>query len=475
MNSLREMVKRKLKPVYYLFLPFMLACVILVVAPVIIGIEVEKRYQVLNEQAQQIGMRLLEHSFIRNWFRSEAQTEFVFNFPITDRKGIDQSEIRLYLQSKIAHGPLIKRGQIRLADISTKIFFADHNSPSRNNPAIFHTLFNLNGAGRTIIGIPTLEITAENRRQKVYIGSLTGEINYTAGMSSIRINGGLRDLTVAHGLESKLALGLLSVDVEKWLGTTGLPLGMGKLSLRDLDVNERGGILSMEIDQIDFTFESSETANRAAFKVMSTLGRVDLPSAEYGPGKIALAVDKLPVPALIKFQQAMTMLHRQLLSREQQRMAMMNLLLAHSAGLLIDDPWFAVEALHLETPQGEISGKLRIQARGINWLDMIRGSWVKKLSGDASLRMPEPIFKQFLQMLAQQRINYRSALLLEYAEEELASKSEDPMTITESKSRHQFESFLNLGLIQRDTDDIIIVATLSDGILMLNGRKVAVY
>ncbi len=462
----------KIKALNYLFFPFLLTCVVLAITPAIIGLEAEKQYMLLTEQWGQRSISVLDHYYSRNWFSSDAKTELVFTIPFAGRKSSDQSEFSFYLQSSIAHGPLTITGQIGLADISTRLLSADNNGSHGDIPATLQTLIALSGAGSTTIDIPAVEIRSDDTRVGISTGGLTGEIQYAAGMSGIRIDAGLKDLTVARGSEKQLALGQLALSAEGWLGTTGLLLGKGDLALSDLDVNHKGGALSLKLDQMGLSFESSETADHAALKTICTVGRVDINNALYGPGRITLAVDKLPVPALIKLQEAIEMLNRQRLPQEQQRMAMTHLLLAHGMGLLTDDPLFAIEALQLETPKGKIRGELRLQTKGIYWIDLVTGSWLKKLLGDASLRMPETIFKQMLLRLAEQRISRKMAQPQQSVEDKESYYPKDQAAIAEAMSRRQHESFLRQGLVKRDAGDITVVATLSDGMLTLNGKTI---
>ena len=447
---------------------------ILAVTPAIIGIEAEKQYKLLTEQLGQSGIRVLDHYYSRDWFSSDVKTELAFTIPFVGRKSSEQSEFRFYLRSSIAHGPLTITGQIGLADISTRLLSADNNGSPRDKPATLQTIIALSGAGSTTIDIPAVEITSDDRRVVISTGGLTGEIQYAAGMSGIRIDAGLKDLTVARGSEKQLALGQLSLSAGGWQGTTGLVLGKGDFALSDLAVIHNSSDLNLKLDQVGLAFESSETADHAALKTICTVGRVEINNVVYGPARIVLAVDQLPVPALIKLQGAIEMLNRQRLPQEQQRVAMRNLLLAHGVGLLIDDPWFAIETLQLETPKGKITGELRLQTKGIYWIDLVKGSWLKKMLGDASLRMPETIFKQMLLHLAEQRISRQMAQPQQSVEERESFYPKDQAAIAEAMSRRQHESFLRQGLVKRDAGDITVVATLSDGMLTLNGKTITV-
>ncbi|MCB1758290.1 MAG: YdgA family protein [Gammaproteobacteria bacterium] len=440
---------------------------IVLAAPALVGLVAEEHYNGLMSRLTALGLQVVHTDYRRGWFGSTAVTELQPALPAT---GARANSIETFsLRSRIIHGPLVMRS-FALAEIVTELPQLSEISGSSDERAI-HTLIHFNGAGRSDIDWPATDRVAADGSSRIRIGEIGGRLVFSAGGDEIDIWLEFSGGRITERDRILLEMGAFSLDSQTRPGASGVRLGSGSLRMERLTLRDRESAASVDMRGIEITGESREQQALVEAEANYRLEAIDLAGDSYGPGLLRLRVGRLAAPALARMQQALEALSRQPLSDMEMGMALLGVMSQTAAGVLSGDPLIAIAPLRIDTPEGVVEVEFSLQALDLKLADLANVSRLtNKLQGDLSLRLPEVLLQR---ALLEQSLRQLAAT---DGEQGAPPASEAPTAevraALEAQEEQRIALWLRQGLVERDGSSLTVVASLSSGLLSVNGKTI---
>ncbi len=460
---------------------FLIVLVILVVGalavPAVVGYQAEARYQGVLAHLTRGGFEVVESEYQRGWFRSRAETQLRLPVAKPAASGeVEASELRFGLRSDITHGPLsADDGGIMVAEIATEVVSQDGVSLFPGEATkLFRTRIHMDGSGLADIDLPQLRSEPSAGRPGVQFDGLTGSLSFNAGFSSIALDLRLPQLQMsgAEGQRFQLEEAVLTSNTQK--GTDGLMLGDVLFEVKRLELKDPQKETDVNLDGFKISVESGADNGQVRFAVLYALQSVQVEEAQYGPAELEIVADKLSAAALAKMQRAMDELNAKPMTDGERTMAAMGAMMETAAELLQQDPTLAVKRFRAETPEGTIKGDFFVQPLGLKADEIMNAPVVLgKLKMHGSLRMPETLFQAFYEQQARAELQQLIAMRRKMGEE-IEDLPEDKLrTYAQAKGKETLERLLRQELLVRDGGDLVTAGELSNGLLTVNGKTIA--
>ena len=450
---------------------FVLLGVALLAAPGIIGYQVETYYQGLMQQFGKGGVQVVSQEYKREWFGAESSTGFLVKIPT----GPDRSkteELRFSLVSHIVHGPLTTDG-LRLAGIQSEIRADDEAILPPEYQATIKTLIDIGGQGTTLINLPATEIPASGQRPAIRFDDMDGEIHFDSTFEKVSGQFALPVLTLSKEGEPLLEIEGMKLKSRSSKGVSGLMLGGGEFEIGRVGLKDQETGTRVELGQLGIDAESSAEGESVSAFVRYRLEKLEVNDALYGPAELKLGFGNLSAKVLAEIQNSVEEVNAQQLPDEKKAAAVLSVLMGNAPGLLKGDPVVTIDKLSVQTPDGLVDGKLSIQSLGLEWKEITNAPVVlSKLAGNASLRMPEKLFRTLMLQKVQ------SDLLRQFEQRRLMDPESKVPTAEQFSEmattlvERQLTVLLGQEFLVKDGDSIATEAMLSGGLLSVNGKTI---
>ncbi len=452
---------------------FLLIGAALLAAPGIIGFSVEGRYQVLIDRLEQAGFKVVDESYQRGWFGAMAETRFRTRLPQNQVAGEQtEDELEFSLKSQVIHGPLTPNG-FGLAEIESDIWAEGKSLFPADYPATIRTLVGLDGGGRTQLDLPSTELVPAGEGPRVQFGGLSGEVSFDADFEQMAIKARMPGLSIAEGNQTLIRLAEASLDSRSWRGSAGLVLGDGSFTLKTLEFSHPQTINDLSLGQVEVEVESSEQGEQVGGTVTYRLKTAKMGDQTYGPAVLRLEITNLAAPVLVRMRQALDEIEQKNLPEAQRNMAVMAVMMASGPELLKTNPGLALKQFRLVTPDGIVDGDFSLRAVELR-LEEIGDSraLLDKLAADLSFRLPERLFRLLLEQQTLLRIAQQFEQGVKEGDEVEMPAPEQLQQMVRTAAAEQLNQLLLQGVVERDGADIVSVASLSNGLLTVNGKTV---
>jgi uncharacterized protein YdgA (DUF945 family) len=226
---------------------------------------------------------------------------------------------------------------------------------------------------------------------------------------------------------------------------------------------------------IEVSGESRENEAFIEAEASYRLAAIELAGTRYGPGLLRIQVGRLAAPVLARMQQELESISRQSLSEMEMGMAMLGLLSQTAAGLLSGDPVLSISPLRIETPEGPVEAEFSLQTQDLALPDLANVPMLlTRLQGDFSVRVPEVLLKALLVEQTQKRIELQLAESNGHQGAPPASVLRDGQMreAVEAQVEQQIALWLRQGFVEREGGSLKSVASLSSGLLSVNGKTI---
>lgn len=441
----------------------------LFVAPGLIGFKVQSRHQEVISRMQQSGMEVVSDDYRRGWFGSSSETKLKMPMPAKAKEGA----FEFVIVNDIVHGPLSSAGGLALATMSTSFKVDDKALFPGEENRVMQTNVSLDGSGETIIAIPALKLADKPGRPEIQFSGADGNILFDANLSQFKLDIKMPQFWVSGDKGETLKITEVDLTSNSKAGLFSLFLGNGNFRVKQVEFNNPKSDVAVKIDAINIAGNTSESDGKLAIGVNYAVEAVTVGSAIYGPAQLDLEFDNISARVAAKLQKEMQEMRALNLTKEQESMAILNLLLGAGPDLLQANPKMAVKRLYVKTPDGDIDGNLSIATDNLQWKDI--GNFravLKKLEADASISMPEKLFRTVAEMQAKvammRQIEQRKKL-----GHEIAVPSQEEMEqLAKEMTGQQLEFLLQQELVKREGANISTKAKLGDGLLSVNGKTV---
>jgi len=447
---------------------FLIVAALLLAAPGVIGNRAEGQYRMLVDRLERSGLNVERQAYRQGWFGAKADTVFRAQIPVSGT-GAGREELRFTLRSDISHGPLTLEG-LGLAAIDSRILIAGEDIFPGLEGAPIRTLIGLDGKVQTHLGPASAEKSLDGGDSVVRFQDLSGDIRFDLTGERTTAKFLLPAMSIEAGGESVLTLNEAVVEYEAWRGASGLMLGGGSFSLQQLRIDDMKTDRQLLLSGLGIEVESREESQLIAGLANYRLESLRLEDRVYGPGQLKVELGRLPAPVLVRIQQAVEDFQRNPMSEAEQGMALMSLFLSSGPKLLARDPYFLLQPVWLETPDGRVEADFSLHPVGLRWNELSNiGVVLNKLEVDTSLRIPEKLLLQLLEQNARARLEQQN----------LAEKRGDPpltpdqlTSLSRSEADSRLELWLSQEFLKREGRDILTMARLSGGSLTVNGKSI---
>ncbi|MCW8891210.1 MAG: YdgA family protein [Sedimenticola sp.] len=440
-------------------------------APGLIGYQVETYYQGLMGQFGKSGLDVVSQTYQRNWFGAEAHTRFQVNLPV----GPERAETETFsfnLISQIDHGPLTSDG-LALAKIKSEITSEGEAFLPADYEAEINTLIDIGGQGVTRVKLPATQSDAVGDRPAIRFEGMDGEMRFDAALETVSADFTLPVLVLSDDKQQSLEIHGMKLSSHSSQDISGLMLGGGAFTVERILVQDPESGSRVEMDQLGIDASSSAEADSVSAFVRYRLEKVQVDDQVFGPAVLKLGFGNLPAAVLLKIQESVEEINAQQLSDERKGMALLSVLMGNAPGLLKGDPIITIDELSVQTPDGLIAGTLSLQSQGLEWKEITHAPAVlNKLVGDASLQMPEKLFR----MLMQQKV--QGDLLRQFEQRRLMDPDSEMPTaeqltdMSNTLVERQLELMLGQDLLVKEGGAIMTNAKLASGLLSVNGKTI---
>ncbi len=455
-----------------LLILFVVLSGILVIAPVIIGDQVETHYGQLHAQLENNpSVTITGSSYERGWFGALAKTDLTLQLPVRTAQGeVSTERFDLQLVSQITHGPLLPGGG-GLAEIDTSFQGVEVLFPA-DYVADIRTQFNFSGTAVSAVTLPPAELQGGKDWPPITFGGIKGDVAFEVDLSAVRSQFTMPQLVANKADGSKLVVGQIKLRTETKKSATGLTTGKGYLEVDKFHIEAPQAGFRLALADLQFEASSEEEAGSVATNVIYRFDDLEVSDDRYGPAEFKLELSQLPSDALLKMQQGLEAVNAQTLDEAQRGMAVMSVLMGHAPALLTKDPKLAIKKLYIMTPDGEVSGDLTLQAVDLKWVELANPStMIEKLVGEASLQLPETLLLKLIEQQAKQQylaIQQQRRLRGEVTDADASKPTPD----FESQSKEILDLWIRQQFAVREGAQVSSLAVLSKGLLTVNGKTI---
>jgi len=450
-----------------------LAALLLLTVPGVVGMHAQGRYQQMVGQLQASGLRVVRNDYQRDWFGATAETELELPMPQDAAPQKSPQPLRFVLRSEISHGPFFPAQGVTGDQLIIDSEFLSGGKPlfPADYPALIQTRISLDGNGRTLIDLPPLDLPGRNGQPAIQFKGAKGEMGFRADYGHLAMDLKLPYLRIDNGQGALFELEGAIMDGAYERGAAGLMLGSGGVTVSRVEMLS-GQVASLELQGLGAKIESSAEGDLVKGAVHYTVDSVVTNGDSYGPAELDLRVDHLSAPVLGRMQKAMDEMASQNLPPEQQGMALLSVMMSSGEEFLRSDPRLVLERLYVQTPEGTIEGRFKLQPIGLEWAEISNISAIlNKLDAEAELQMPEPLFRALFEQQA------RQVVMMQVEQQRMLGKDVATPDFAQLESQvaamadQQLEALLQQEVLVRKGSDIATVATLRNGLLTVNGKS----
>ncbi|MES9879839.1 MAG: YdgA family protein [Sedimenticola sp.] len=446
---------------------FLILVAALSAVPGVVGTQVESHYQALVDQIKAHGVELVSHRYHQGWFSSEAETQFALVVPkvVGVAKGASRIQ-RFSLISKITHGPLTESGG-GMAEIDSKLRLDSEPLFPADYPALIRTFIAFDGAGKTQLELPPAEVASDGKRPQMRFQGAEGELAFNSAFSQADFHFTSPGMLLLKEGVKQLDLADLKIDSHTHQEIGGLMLGDALFEVGHLEVMESENGDRIRLEGLAFEAKSAAVGDDVTMTMDSRFDLAIVDGQRYGPGKLGIAIEKLPASILVKLQQTLTDIRRQQLNPLERQVAVMGVLMGSGQAVMERSPRLVIDQLRLQTPEGLVEGHFSIQPVGLELADVNDlMALLGKLVAEVSLKMPESLyralFKHQLELQLREQLKEGEPLPDDLAWHEHLNSAVD----------RQLERLQQQEVLVYKDDRLVTEATLSDSLLTVNGKMI---
>lgn len=468
--------------------------VLLVVLPYFFGAHIEKVYRREIESLSMPGSFVVEVAeYKRGWFDSEAKVLLTLVVPDSAMSSDPDTAqevgklTRFVVQDVIHHGPVpITKAfagesgpYLGLAVFDSALFFQEE-------PILFSQFFGQSAlvTARTSVGFlggfkgwvvgQKLVYKAPDGSFSIDWKGFDGRYTFADDHLKGSLEGDGLDLGSA---DNRFQLFRYVTDFDYVRHVTGTYVGSQTVKLDGADATLMGNSVG-GMKNFAYTAKTGMEGTLLSGEGEASLEKVDLVGESLGPGRIVMRLSKLDMPSYLRFndsfQAAVRKFVEAAVSGEEDKTIPPDLLsLIDAEGrkalgeLLKNSPVVEIPVVSLKTPEGEISGRMKVTWQGQRpapekLTDLVRG-----LVFDFELKVPAALAKKIA--AAQAREEALMRLLRDNPNEFPNPKEVDRMA--EYLATRTVGTVVKLGIMKREGETLTMAGGMMDGKFKLNGKE----
>jgi uncharacterized protein YdgA (DUF945 family) len=440
--------------------------VLLLLAPWLVGSQIEQRYGAFLSPLERHGLERLGHSYQRGWFNAEARTHYA---------GLRSAEERTLsppftLHSRIEHGPWpwsqLGRGGWwpSAAYMETRVVRTEARAGDDAELQL-GILIALDGSGNIQIEEGTYHGPPAHLFPGIEATELQGRLEFGPDFSWVRGKAGYRHLDLSQGKHWRLAIDDLSIQLDQVAVLEAWLVGRGRLSLGEARLLWDVLPNPLVLRGVEVVAESGAETGLLGLAIDSDIAELTLGDESYGPAEVRVQLTDLPGPTLARLLEGLGAAWVPLLESDRSADTQVAGLAEGFLELLNREPKFSLAA-QMKTPEGSVRADVRLRPTGFSADDLSHPPrWLSHLSGEVELHIPEPLSRR---MLGAWMRHGPSEAPPQGSDQQLPP-GDDEARVAMAVDR-QLADLLRQDLLVRVGKDLVTVARLGSGLLAINGR-----
>lgn len=445
----------------------------LLLSPMLIGIDVETRYQALLDQVEQAGVVVVNHDYQRGWFGSSSTA--LLELPVTAPESSNQiaaGKPRLVLHSDITHGPLSQNHGFSLAGIHSELKAGE--PVTDKSSASIHTIIRFDGTGESLITSSEIPLSSKTERVSTEIRDLSARITFDGDFRKGSMTLDIPELSFHAVSGNSLEFNSANVTSSYQIGPDGLSFDGGAIKVSQINLTGDNQASSAVLEQPSLELSIMEESEHIDIAIEYFHQSLISNNSTFGPAKLRVGLDNLSRKALEGIGQGIDQLFtKRQVDNSKESLLLATLLITSGVELLKYSPAVAIEQLHLETPNGVVEGDVSLQLNGTNLSRTIHSSDIlNRLTANGSLRIPEQSLLNIMEKAALREIKQQFEQRRSDGEE-IEQPDEitlEALSIAGAKAR--LDHLLEQQLLVRNGKSITTRVKLKNGLLMANGIQV---
>lgn len=359
-----------------------------IVIPYWTGAEAEQQFVHFNQAFYPImNLKPVESTYERGWFHSYAQSTVEM---VPEVFGTAWQNHRLVLLHEIDHGLLpIQSASIYTSLRTVPTLSVESNDESDEIQLLeIKTILQANGDSVSTLTMPALVI--QNGNNSWQWQGLKGQVFVKHDFATVEMD--LQSPQIRLDTEhSPLLIQNLSFQANMQPGEDSMQ-GVGTLAIASLQTMSKPGV-PLQLKQIQLVVNNHVVNDNLTAAMETTVQQVHLGTEEYGPGVGQIELQNWSVSALNRIQNKLMEIQEPLAISLKNPLIMFQLM-PYGLALLSNSPEFAITRLTLNTPEGDLHGKMRVKMAPIeaNVLTLFNPAvLLKALDAQLEIHIPQPL------------------------------------------------------------------------------------
>jgi uncharacterized protein YdgA (DUF945 family) len=333
-----------------------------------------------------------------------------------------------------------------------------------------YTIIYLDGGGEERFSIPAFRHTlGDTDKADVDWGGLSLQTRFNPGFKAVTGSFILPGLNIsAKEFDLKTSEVKSSFDVQE--GVAGLSLGDASFDLASIQVTDHRKAASQAVDLHGLKISSSARASgdTIACAIGIQTARLKLDDTTYGPGVLEVEVRNIDANGLAKLQQVAREFQAQpsLRSAEELQAMLLSKYIEILPELLIRSPEFEITRLDISTPDGDLTGKIKVAFDGTKASSFQDASMVAKaVKAQAELRADEKLLHRAASVIATSKTRPGAD-----EQKEPSSTDREMDAAAMSAAVRQVEGLVAQNILVKEDSYYSLKASYDAGQVVLNGR-----
>jgi uncharacterized protein YdgA (DUF945 family) len=327
------------------------------------GVEAERQFTHFNHEFYpKTNLKLVDSTYQRGWFHSYSES----TFEPMGVSGLNSKEHHFTLAHEIDHGFLpIQKTLIRTTlhsssppktPLTEVVLQKDHSVP--NTPLLeMQTIVQTNGDSVSTLKMPALALKDDNAylQWQGLQGNVTVKHNFAAIQAEIYSPQILLKMN-----QEQIMIQGLSLNTSIQPSEANFIQGSGGLNIANIQLTGKQ-IQSVKLKGIKLVGNNNIVSNNLMVTLQTSLTQIVVGGEHYGPSYADFEIQNWHVPALSRIKNTLVEIYHQGSPIAQQLNMAMFQLMPHGLTFLKNTPEFAINRLKVNTPKGELRGKIRVK------------------------------------------------------------------------------------------------------------------
>lgn len=431
--------------------------------PTLAGLAYWWSYDAQMDMLEAQGIDIIANERDAGWRRSTITTEFGY---------VDLQDLpRITAVSRVEHGPLRADGEWLLAKGETRLYVDGHPLTPEDQPAPIRNRVTFGSHVNTLIDFPEQNIPLDGGGRISFDGLIALYDNQPRDRSDPFFRYAMAGMSLTTP-EIDIQLGRIEGTLELKHSPAGNVLADHVVVLHDLQIIAPDKASMFAMSHLEAVSESDVEDGEIVGSSALSLDQLDIGGTIYGPLVAKAFTGGWNDVATFEAGQEWQRLQRELrlMDPEDVGRAMHKFWRTDGWPVLTGNPHMRLDPIAVTTAQGDIVLSLEVSANGIQKGDILKHTWLKKLSAELSLSAPTAAIASISYTLEAQKLKRQGEREGWYSE----TMDSDIHQAAEAASLQALEAIRRSGVVALSADEssFEVYLSLSEGQVTLNNTTV---